>query len=77
MRSRIDSHRRRRNAGTPGEHRAGRARAGKRSAWRCFDPERGWVALLGDHFRMTARAAALDGKHVQKSREPQALYRNR
>ncbi len=70
MRTKADAHRHGRSTGRFEEHRRSRASVHKRSLWRIYDAERGWTEWTGAHFRMTARAAALDAKHMRSAEEP-------
>lgn len=70
MSRKTGAHRRGKSAGTPESHRCGRNAARKRAAWRFYDGERLFAAFFELHFRMTARAAALDAKHLRSVRLP-------
>ncbi len=72
MNHKTSAHRIARSGGTFEEHRCGRRTARKRSAWRFYDAERSFAALFEQHFRMTARAAALDAKHQMPARASHA-----
>jgi hypothetical protein len=72
MTKKINTHQRGRNSRAFEEHSCGRGSASvkKGRAWRFTDPERCLAWLLEEHLRHTARAAALDAKHMRSLRQP-------
>ena len=72
MKNKTNAHQHGRSPRTFEEHRCNRGSSSVRKgkAWRFFDAERRQLALFEPHFRVTARAAALDGKHMRSVRQP-------
>lgn len=70
-----DGHRRGRSACVFEEHACSRPRGRKKSkggkgrAWRFYDLEKSWGLPSEPHIRATARAAALDAKHMRSVRQ--------
>ncbi len=74
MKNTANKHQRGRNARVFEEHACGRGSASvrRRRNWRFYDGENSWRFLFDPHahFRVAARALALDAKHMRSVRRP-------
>lgn len=72
MRDKSNGHRHGRGSRSFEEHRCQRGSASvkKGRPWLFYDAERCEAGYFESHFRVTARTASLDGKHMRSVREP-------